>query len=624
MIVAVVQPARRRVRLAIGVLLGAVLAAALLLPAPGRTAEVMRSFHAAYDLQADGSFLVTEVITWDFGAEPRHGIFRDLVNQRKCQETQLQPGSTPEEPIYRCRPGYRRDWPIEVVAVGARQAPAPAAPAKYSTEQAGDGVRVKIGDPDRVIAGPWTYTITYRLEGALDSYEDNDEFYWDATGSQWPVAIEKTTIEVTGLPTAGLKFACFEGYNSRRPCLIEATDGGARFTASRALYPNEELTIVAGWDRGAIAIPPPILRDVPSPGDYFELDPVEYGGVAGAGLFSVFGLVSLWWRHGRDRRYRTMYYLTNDPGEQTKPLFARQDVVVEYVPPEELRPAQMGLILDERADPLDVTATIIDLAVRGYLHITEIPKEGFFGKSDWQLTKLKDVDDSLLPYEQTILRGLFDSTAERQLSELKLKFYDDLAAAQKQLYSDAMQRKWFNRKPGTSKGLWLVAGIVLTVLGVGVTVGSAVLFGRLLIGLPVVFAGPILMVLSRAMSRRTAAGSEALRRVLGFRLFIDTAETRRQEFNEQQGIFERYLPFAIVFGCVERWAKAFEGLDAAANMGWYTGTAAFTPLLFSHTLNSFSSSVGSTIVSAPSSGGSGFSGGGGSGGGGGGGGGGSW
>jgi uncharacterized membrane protein len=341
---------------------------------------------------------------------------------------------------------------------------------------------------------------------------------------------------------------------------------------------------------------------------------------------SIAGLVFLWWRHGRDRRYKTLYYLTNDPAEHTAPLFASKNIVVEYLPPDDLRPAQMGVLLDERADPLDVTATIVDLAVRGYLHITEIPKEGWFGSADWTLTKLKDADNTLLPYERTVLGGLFDSQSERKLSELKNKFYDDLSSAQGQLYGDAMERKWFARRPGTAKSLWLFAGIAVVAAGVGLSVASGWFLGRALIATPVIPAGLMLVLLSRTMSRRTAAGSEALRRVLGFRLYVATAETRQQEFNEQKNIFARYLPYAIVFGCVDKWAKAFEGMAGAAEastLSWYTGAAAFNAMVFSSSLQSFSSSISSTIASAPSSGGSGFSGGF-SGGGGGGGGGGSW
>jgi len=116
-----------------------------------------------------------------------------------------------------------------------------------------------------------------------------------------------------------------------------------------------------------------------------------------------------------------------------------------------------------------------------------------------------------------------------------------------------------------------------------------------------------------------------VRRVLGFRRYITTAETDRQRFNEQAGIFAEYLPYAIVFGAVDRWARAFRDIDTVATTAaWYVGATAFDAPTFSHNLESFSSSVSSTITSTPaSSGSSGFSGGF-SGGGGGGGGGGSW
>ena len=52
-------------------------------------------------------------------------------------------------------------------------------------------------------------------------------------------------------------------------------------------------------------------------------------------------------------------------------------------------PGRSARIVDEQANTLDVTATIVDLAVRGYLTIEEIPKEGWFGKPDWTLHRTR-------------------------------------------------------------------------------------------------------------------------------------------------------------------------------------------------------------------------------------------
>jgi uncharacterized membrane protein len=130
------------------------------------------------------------------------------------------------------------------------------------------------------------------------------------------------------------------------------------------------------------------------------------------------------------------------------------------------------------------------------------------------------------------------------------------------------------------------------------------------------------------MPRKTREGAELLRRTLGFRHYMEIAEKERQRFAERENMFSEYLPYAIVFGCVEKWARAFSDIDAAAaTSSWYTGSSlgAFSASDLSSNLSSFSNQVSSTIASTPGgSGGSGFSGGGGSGGGGGGGGGGSW
>jgi len=598
--------------------------------------EVMRSFEAHYQLNADGSLSVVELITWDFGTEPHHGIFRDLVDHRACEDFKPAPGSTAQQPLHPCPDGYDRQWPVDLESVEVARS-GNTTPAysfvQYDTSEVGDGIRVKIGDPDSTITGAWIYRLTYSIRGALDGYSDHNELYWNALGT-WPVAVEKVSVEVTGLPQTGLRTTCYLGPpGAKLPCNpARPGTGSVAFGATRTLYPGEQLSIVAGWDRGQVNAAPPLVEDRLSPDDFFTLDAVEWGGVAVVAAGSLALVIALWWRHGRDRRYKTLFYLTSDPSEGTKPLFARTDVVVEFLPPDGLRPAQMGLILDERADTRDVTATVIDLAVRGYLHITEIPKDGLFGHKDWHLTKETPASpEELLPYEEAVHSGLFASGEGVNLSDLKTKFARDLATAEELLYADAIKKKWFPDNPQTMRAAWLAGGFGMAVLGVLFSIATGWFFARALIGVPVVPGGLLLAVLSRAMARRTATGSEALRRVLGFRLYVATAETRRQEFNEKQNIFARYLPYAIVFGCVDKWARAFSGIDdpvATGTAGWYTGLGAFQVMAFSSSLQGFAGSVSSTIASTPSSGGSGFgggfSGGGFSGGGGGGGGGGSW
>lgn len=345
-----------------------------------------------------------------------------------------------------------------------------------------------------------------------------------------------------------------------------------------------------------------------------------------AGFLVTFGGVGmLWWRLGRDRRFVSLYYLSQDAQEETVPLFASDPIAVEFEPPDRMRPAQMGLLIDERADTLDVTATIVDLAARGYLTIAELPAQGWFGRTDWTLTRLTEPDAGLLEYERIILEGLFDSRQSRKLSDLKNTFYDDLAKAKSALYSDAVTRGWFPRNPNTARTVSRVAGLLVAAAGVGLTIVLGRQWGAGLLGLPVVAGGLVLAIVSRAMPRRTALGREAMRRALGFARYIRTAEVHQQSYAERANIFTSYLPYAIAIKCVDRWARAFKDIDLRqATAAWYAGSSRFDAGGFSSSLGSFSASVSSAIASTPGgSGGSGFSGGS-SGGGGGGGGGGSW
>jgi uncharacterized protein (TIGR04222 family) len=304
-------------------------------------------------------------------------------------------------------------------------------------------------------------------------------------------------------------------------------------------------------------------------------------------------------------------------------LFGSRPIGVAFEPPDHIRPAQIGLLLDERADTLDVTATIVDLASRGYLRITELPSTGWFGKTDWQIDRLNADDSPLLEYESAVMNGLFASGDSTTLSALKNHFYKDLEKAKTALYTDAVARGWFPRNPQSVRVVWGLGGAFLAAAGVGLMVmlGRA---GDGLLGVPVVVGGLLLLGISGAMPRRTAKGREMLERTLGFVKYIKTAEVAQQAFAERAQIFTAYLPYAVVFRCVNRWAQAFKDIDLQqATAGWYVGATPFNVSNFSASLGSFSSSLSSALASTP--GGSGSSGfGGSSGGGGGGGGGGSW
>lgn len=553
------------------------------------------SFHSAILVESDGQFDVTETILVDFGGSSHHGIVREIPV------------------IYDYDQTHNRTYDLTIIGVTSQNGES----VPFTSQPTGSFLSVQIGDPNVEVSGPRSYVIHYAVAGALNGFTDHDELNWNATGV-WPVPIETATTTVT-LPGPGLqRITCFEGpLGSTEPCASNSTDGSASFGTSRSLLDQEQLTVVVGFAKGLVPNPTPNLEQKPRPfEDYFQITPAAVVGAALVSVLVLGWLVRSWWHYGRDRRYRSIYYLTDDPSEETRPVLASDPVVIEYQPPEKLRPAEMGLLLDERADPLDATATIVDLAARGYLTIGEVDSKNvvgrLIGQKDWQIEKTEKQPSDLVAYESALYQGLFARGSPVRLSELKNHFYVSLHEAQGKLYQEGADQKWFAARPDRARLTWFLTGLGVLVLGGLGAAGIGWFFGAGFVGLPLVGGGLLLMLLSPWMSRRTAWGSELLRRTLGFRQYVATAETSRQQYNEQQGIFAVYLPYAIVFHCVDKWARAFSDAERqAATQSWYVSSRGFTAVAFTQGLQGFSTGLTATIVSTPGgSGASGFSGGG--------------
>ena len=563
---------------------------------------VITSFHSDITVAADSVLTVQEDIRVDFVAQSKHGIFRAIPLRYRYDDT------------------HDRYYTLEVMSVtdGDR-------PLIHSDSIDNDNYVIKIGDPNFLVTGANRYVITYTVVGVMNSFADHDELFWNVDGALWPVPKQSVTANVN-LPSSSFqKAACYQGpTGSREACASTSTESTVSFNSTRQLGSGEQMSIVTALNKGAVDVPPPMLepRKRQFPQDAFDINPLT---VALALLVAIagIGLVAWnWWAHGRDRAYLTQYYLTNDPRERTEPLFQHETVVVEFDAPQNMRPAELGLILDEHADAKDVTATIVDLAVRGFMTIAEVP-----GAKDWTFTWKGGGDAAaLLPYEQTILDGLFAGQQQVKLSELKGKFAPTLRTAEGQIYADAVSRRLFRTRPDTTRAQWGCLGVAVIIAGIATSVALGLAFGWGLIGAAVVLAGLVLTITFPFMPQRTAAGRELLQHTLGFRLYMTTAEKYRQQFAAKAQIFTQLLPYAIVFGCVSLWAKAFEGIDTSGSSGWYAGSAPFQAALLAGSLESMNANISSAISYTPPSSGSssGFGGGGFSGGGGGGGGGGSW
>ena len=603
----------RAAQLLLSVLAVSVAGLASARPAFADESWVITSYHSDISIAADSTLTVREDIQVDFGSLQKHGIFRTIPLRYRYDNTN------------------DRYYILNVVSVtdGLKRL-------TYTTSVDSDNEVIKIGDPYYLVTGVNRYVITYTVTGAMNSFADHDELFWNVDGGLSPVSKQSVSATVTFPSTALQAAACYEGASgSRETCSYTNTADSITFTSARGLGSGEQMSVVTGLRKGFVKVPPPLLepRQRQFPADAFDINALTIG-LSLLILVVGVGLVAWnWWVHGRDRAYLAHYYHSTgapgavdapaspDGGKHAEPLFDHTPVVVEFGPPQDLRPAQLGLLLDESADAKDVTATIVDLAVHGHLTISEIA-----GQSDWLLTWKGGEVATLQPYEQTLLDGLFAGRQQVKLSQLRGTFAPTLKLVEGQVYSDAMSRGVFTSRPDYARGGWGCLGVGIIGLGFALAFGLGVAFGWGLIGGAVALVGFVLAGMSRAMPQRSALGRDLLLHTLGFRLYMTTAEKYRQQFAAKADIFTQLLPYAIVFGCVTMWARAFDGIDTSTSNSWYVGSGPFQAALLAGSLESLNTSISSAITyTPPSSGsGSGFGGGGFSGGGGGGGGGGAW
>ena len=606
---------RALVRGAVGVALaGAALAVAS--PAAASDAEdVITEYAMTISFDDDGRARVDLDLTVDFGVRPNHGPYLKWVVKERYDDEQ--------DRVYR------------ITDFRARSSTAPDA---VSTEELlGSGVTetaYRIGDEDVTITGEHTYRISFDVEGWVnpaaypfpDGALSNDELYVDVL-THWDIPVQDVSIDVLA-PGEVLQVACYD--DGRDACT--ATSGGrvASFATDR-VDPYTPLTLAIAYPAGTFPGAEPILQERWAFERAFAVTPATGGAAAAVALGGGALVLYRARRTGRDEQYLGLTPGLAPTTTQAATIGARQrgPVTVQFTPPAGLRAGQLGTLIDEVAHPHDVTATLIDLAVRGHLRIWRVPSTDGSDEGDWQLDRLPAPMSDLNAYEDLLLTELFDGKPAVRLSDLRTTFSTSMARVQEALYADVTAQGWFRKNPKAARAAWGAWGALLLVGGVAATVLLAIRTHAAILGVPLVVLGILWLALTKAAPARTADGTAVLAQTEGFRHYLATAEANQLRFEEGEDLFSRYLPFAVAFGLTERWAQLFAQLAAQGRAlaeptwfaGPFTGHAPFwaTAGTLGQELSSFTSTATSALTAPPpsssgSSGGSGFSGGGGGGG----------
>ena len=357
-------------------------------------------------------------------------------------------------------------------------------------------------------------------------------------------------------------------------------------------YPvrRERVAIKMLRSAAAVTAAVPLLADWRDLATAFRATPATVGGGIAIALLGVGAALLVAFRVGRDRRSAG----TGAAEERTPPDRTAEPVALEFSPPGGLRPGQVGTLVDERVHLMDVTATIVDFAVRRLLQIREQPD------GDWDLVQLGPPDPAFLPYERTLFDALFDDRHRVRLSELGGTFGSDFDRVRRQLYADTVAQAWYRRSPARTRVIaWIVA--VLVLVNVAVATFILALFRLGLLGGGLLLGAVALLIAAGRLPARTAHGNATVARIKGFQQYLATVGVEQINAEEQARILPTYLPYAMVFGLTERWSGLF-GRNATPLLYWYLGTQmAVAP--FSQSLDGFVTTTAGAIAS-PSGGGS--------------------
>ncbi|HEU5026847.1 MAG TPA: DUF2207 domain-containing protein [Spirillospora sp.] len=485
-------------------MLGAVLlVVAMAWPAQAAT-EHIRDYRVGLTVRADGLLHVHEVITYDFGdARGKHGIER----------------------VIPYRDG-RRLYDIKHVRVRAD-----GKAAKPETDHGTDTLKIRIGDKDTTVKGVWTYVVDFDVARALTPYKGHDELYWDAIGTGWSVPMDAATVRVDA-PAAPTYADCYAGDDGSHNACGGRTVAGNSASFTQRLGAHQGITVRIGLPKGAVHVPPPHYAR--------PRYAVTWVGHAAVGLVCALLLATRVWIRWRRRPRPVPDLLALAGPAEARYLLARFGRAREASYHE---------------------AVLIDLAVRGHLHIHD----------DGEKVKLtrQPNENPLRPYEQTLLEKLFGSRKKVRISKARRSevlslgmtgvLYEALRARRLIRRFDSYDYELVLRTLGI---IGLVAGAVLIIVDLWGHFDIRVLSVADLtaVGVALLIAGAAALLVQDRVDDLTFAGTRTKA------LLEKYAPSRQLELPDA----ERYLPYAVAYRnwqAVERF-----GTENAAGLDWYTYT----------------------------------------------------
>lgn len=546
----------------------------------------IKDFNSEIIVNKNSTLDITETITADCGnVTGKHGIFRILPTNIKITD------------------GITIETPLTLLSITDSNGQ----PYNYqeTKNSSNDTITWKIGDADKTVSGVNVYKIHYLVKNAIRfSNSQFDELYWNLNGNFWDLETDKFHAKIIFPKEISKENSTIDYYtgslgskNKDSANFYWSSQNVLEFDSLKTLSIREGIT-------ASIIFPKDILK--PYQFSFWELYGEYFFAIIPLFVFII--CFYLWQKYGKDPK-------------------VDKTVIPEYDAPGNLSPIELGMLMKNGEFKNNfITAEIIYFATRGIITIKEISEKIlFFENKDYELERKEnpEAEKNLNIAQKEILTFIFEDKKNKKISDLKNSFYKNIKEI-----TLATQKILGDKKLIDPKGLriqrYLTEIIVIVFVFIGVILGKIFNFSPVYFYF-VALSALEMFIFAIFMPKRTAIGAEMNWEIKGFKLFMETVDKDRARFYEKENIFEKFLPYAIIFGITKEWIRRMEeiyGKDFYNTYApaWYAGS------LYSFDANSFISAMDilSSDISSNTSAPSGSGGGGGAGGGGGGGGGGGW
>lgn len=433
------------------------------------------------------------------------------------------------------------------------------APRTFTVSQDGDEVTIRwYFEP---ALGQRTYTFSYIADGAVITQSGqegmSDQIFWTVIPDDHPAVVNQSSATIhlpqgvepqryTGTDEY-IAAGFINGEQSESVATTPSEDGHTIFyELSQPLFDGSSFEVRTQFASGSLDIPTSAWQQRQQIGDTISTI------VLGLSLLLLIGgplaVLLLWYLRGRDPQLTV--------------------AVPEYIsePPDELPPAVVGTLIDEKADMQDIVSTMIDLAERGYLTITEEDKDHIYKKAD-------KTNGDLRPYEEQFIKDIFGRKNEKSLSSLRYKFHDKLPKLRDMVYQELVDERLVNVSPqGVRRGYGCFGGFIFAV-AIASFFGLTALFTGTVAtvacpGLALGVTGVFMLVASRHMPRKTMKGAEASAKWKAFKQYLQNIE-KYADLEESSDIFAAYLAYAVAFGLERNWIRKFSAVPTTPIPPWY-------------------------------------------------------